>query len=380
VPLFDLTSRAASAFCLPPNQAIRLESGSESVVDAVFIDYLTDYEDSRAAPLVCHVRGEATDLNEALTVLGNIGGTNMSALSVVANAAILPPESIVAYEATDGGSYVAIGTVDPAPIQISRRTISPELSSAFIAAIDCHQGAHRLRLATTNYAESLTRLQPDVGIAAGLHLYIAVENLTDVIARRIQRERDVSGWSELAGELGLRPRRCEAFVREGEIRGFLRREYILESDPEAHAKLKRLSDGVEHGFIDFAEAREIAAAWFLPAAAQVRRAILCESGLNAAVVGELVAGVYERPLGLWPVRAIATGTLRAPSGAFESPLVFHLEGRIQDQTINPLEHATRSSLKLNVLTGGGVAHVSTGWQVAAPGTLGQDGPTAEPGS
>jgi hypothetical protein len=379
VPLFDITSRAASAFCLPPYQAIRLEPRPESVVDAVFIDYLTDYEDSRSAPLVCHVRGEAPDLNEALRVLGNIGGTNLSALSVVANAAMLAPESIVAYEATDGGSYVAIGTVDPAPIQIARRTISPELSSAFIAAVDCHHDTHRLRLATTNYAESLTRLQPDVGIAAGLHLYIAVENLTDVIARRIKRERDLNRRSELAAELGLRPRAGEAFVREGEIRGFLRREYIFESDAEAHAKLKRLSDGVEHGFIDFAEAREIATEWFLPAA-QVRRAILCESGLDAAAVDELIAGVYERPLGLWPVRAIATGMLRAPSGAFESPLVFHLEGRIEDQTINPLEHATTSSLKLDVETGGGVAHVSTGWQVAAPGTLGQAGPAAEPGT
>lgn len=377
MPLFDITSRATCAFCLPPNQAIRLEPGPESVVDAVFIDYVTDYEDSRSAPLVCHVRGDARDLNEALRVLGNIGGTNLAALSLAANAAMLPPESIVAYEATDGGSYVAIGTVDPAPIQMARRTISPELSSAFIEAVDRHDDTHRLRLATTNYAESLTRLQPDIGIAAALYLYIAVENLTDVIARRIQRERDLNGRAELATELGLRPRAGEAFVRDGDIRGFLRREYLFESDAEAHAKLKRLSDGVEHGFIDFAEAREIATEWFLPAAAHVRRAILRESALDATVVDELVAGVYERPLGLWPVRAIATGMLRAPSGAFESPLVFHLEGHVEDQTINPLEHATTSRLNLEVQTGGGVAHVSTGWQVAAPGTLGQASPTAE---
>jgi hypothetical protein len=78
------------------------------------------------------------------------------------------------------------------------------------------------------------------GFTDGLHLYIAVENLTDVIARRIQRERNLVGRSELAADLGLRPRAGEDFVRDGEIRGCLRREYIFDSNAEAHAKMKRL--------------------------------------------------------------------------------------------------------------------------------------------
>jgi hypothetical protein len=223
---------------------------------------------------------------------------------------MLSPSSIVAYEAEDGGSYVALGNVDPPAIQTARRTISPTLSSAFIAAVDSHPNTHQLRLAITNYTESLTRLHPDVGVASGLHLFIAVENLTGVIARRMQRERHLAGRSELAAELGLHPRAGEYFVRDGEIRGCLRRQYIFDFDAEAHAKLKRLSDGVEHGFIDFAEAREIAEEWFWPAAAQVRRLILRESGLDAASIDQLLTGVYERPLALWSVRAVATGILR----------------------------------------------------------------------
>jgi hypothetical protein len=281
-------------------------------------------------------------LSQALRVLGNIGGTNLPALSLAANAAMLPPSSIVAYEAKDGGSYVAIGNVDPSPIQTARRTISSTLCSAFITAVDSHPDTRRLRLAITNYTESLTRLHPDVGVAAGLHLFIAVENLTDVIARRLQRERDLAGRSELAAELGLHPRAGEDFVRDGEIRGCLRREYIFESDVEAHTKLKRLSDGVEHGFIDFAEAREIAEEWFWPAATQVRRSVLRESGLDAASIDELLTAVYKRPLALWSVRAVATGLLRGPSAAFDALLDLHLEGRIEGQTIDPKEHATTS--------------------------------------
>ncbi len=262
VPSLDVTIRAASAFCLPPNEALRLQPGPGSTVDAEFIDYVTDYAGAGSGPLVCHVRGNAPDLNEAMRVLGNIGGTNLPALSFAANAAMLPPSSIVAYEARDGGSYLAIGSVDPQPIQTARRTISAALTSAFVSAVDSHPDTHRLRLAITNYTESLTRLHPDVGVAAGLHLYIAVENLTDVIAHRIQRDRDLAGRSELAAELGLRPRAGEAFVRDGEIRGCLRREYIFDSNAEAYRKMKRLSDGVEHGFIDFAEARELAEEWF----------------------------------------------------------------------------------------------------------------------
>ena len=378
VPSFDVTIRAAAAFSLPPHEIVRLQPGPESGVDAEFIDYVTDYAGTGSGPVVCHVRGNAPDLNEALRVLGNIGGTNLPALSLAANAAMLPPSSIVAYEARDGGSYLAIGSVDPQPVQTARRTISPALSSAFVSAVDRHPDAHRLRLAITNYTESLTRLHPDVGVAAGLHLYIAVENLTDVIARRIQRERDLAGWSELAAELGLRPRAGEDFVREGEIRGYLRREYIFDSNAEAHRKMKRLSDGVEHGFIDFAEAREIAEEWFLPAAAQVRRSIFRESGLDAASATELLTGVYERPLALWSVRAVATGILRAQSGAFDNPLDLHVAGRIEDQTFSPEEHLTRSSLRLEVRIGGDVNHESTGLHVAAPGSLEPTAPSVEP--
>jgi hypothetical protein len=50
VPSFDLTLRATSAFCLPPNEMLRLQPGLESVVEADFIDYVTDYEDLRTAP------------------------------------------------------------------------------------------------------------------------------------------------------------------------------------------------------------------------------------------------------------------------------------------------------------------------------------------
>ena len=378
VPSFDVTTRAASAFCLPPNEALRLQPGPGSSVDAEFIDYVTDYAGAGSGPLVCHVRGNAPDLNEALRVLGNIGGTNLPSLSLVANAAMLPPSSIVAYEAHDGGSYLAIGGVDPQPIQTARRTISPALSSAFVSAVDSHPDAHRLRLAITNYTESLTRLHPDVGVAAGLHLYIAVENLTDVIAHRIQRERGLAGWSELGAELGLRPRAGADFVRDGEIRGRLRRECIFDSNTEAHRKMKRLSDGVEHGFIDFAEAREIAAEWFLPAAAQVRRSIFRESGLDAASTTELLTGVYERPLALWSVKAVAMGILRAPSGAFDNPLDLHVAGCMEDQTFSPEEHLTRSSLRLEVRTGGGVDHESTGLHVAAPGSLEPTDPSVGP--
>jgi hypothetical protein len=45
VPSFDLTFRATSAFCLPPNEMLRLQPGPESVVEADFIDYVTDYEE-----------------------------------------------------------------------------------------------------------------------------------------------------------------------------------------------------------------------------------------------------------------------------------------------------------------------------------------------
>ena len=251
-------------------------------------------------------------------------------------------------------------------------------TSAFVSAVDSHPDTHRLRLAITNYTESLTRLHPDVGVAAGLHLYIAVENLTDVIAHRIQRERDLAGRSELAAELGLRPRAGEAFVRDGEIRGCLRRDYIFDSNAEAYRKMKRLSDGIEHGFMDFAEARELAEEWFLPAAAQVRRSIFRESGLDAASATELLTGVYERPLALWSVRAVATGILRAQSGAFNNPLDLHVAGRIEDQTFSPEGHLTRSSLRLEVRTGADVNHESTGLHVAAPGSLNPTAPSIEP--
>jgi hypothetical protein len=134
---------------------------------------------------------------------------------------------------------------------------------------------------------------------------------------------------------------------------------------------------VEHGFIDFAEARAIAEEWFWPAAAEVRRSILRESGLGAANTTELLTGIYERPLALWPVRVVATGILRAPSGAFDNPLDFEIAGSVEDQTFNPEEQSTASSLRLEVRTGGGVNHSPAGWHVAAPGSLKPIDPSVE---
>jgi len=103
------------------------------------------------------------------------------------------------------------------------------------------------------------------------------------ILRELGIERD--DRSRLATALGMEPRRGDDFVRDGDLRGHVRLKYIFESDRATHQALKHLSDGMEHGYLDFAQARAAAAASFARAAADIRRSILGEVELDHEIIG-----------------------------------------------------------------------------------------------
>jgi hypothetical protein len=96
---YESVQRAVSAACFPSDTIMSLRAGPGSTVPLDFINYQTDYGEAGSGELVCHVRGEADDLDTAAEALANSGRRNLDVIAVAANAAVLAPHIEVIYEA-----------------------------------------------------------------------------------------------------------------------------------------------------------------------------------------------------------------------------------------------------------------------------------------
>jgi len=275
---FETVQRVISAACLPADTILSLRASPSSTVALEFINYETDYGAEGAGELICHVRGEADDLETAGVALTNSGIRNLPLLAVAANAAVLAPHVQVVYEARPGGRYRALRTLGEEP-QVARRMIDVDRAFRLIHAFSKHPKETRLLRAAENYGEALRRTEAVSSVHALLHLWMAVENLTAVVTDRLLRKHKVTRLVELGAALDVKPRRGRDRPDDRDVQGLLRRREVFGGDDATHKALREASDGIEHGYKSFGEARDLVADIFERAAATVRRSILQESGL-----------------------------------------------------------------------------------------------------
>jgi hypothetical protein len=366
----DVVLRCVSAACLPPDTTLALHADANSTVPIEFIAYETDYGEVGTGELVCHVRGEAEDLEAGGTMLGNAGIRNLQVLAMASNAAVLSPHIHVAYEPHPGGQFMALRTLGSDP-QGARRTIDVDRTLRLIEALARHPKERRLLLAATNYGESLRRSHATASVHAALHLWMAVENLTEVVTHRLRAEHGAADLEELGEALGVQARENQPRERyEQHVRGTARRREVFGGDDATHRALKEASDGVEHGYMNFGEARTKIDGIFPTAAALIRRSLLRESGIASDDLEVLMTGIFTRPLPLWRPQIVAEGDFaRDTAFDYSRPIHLRVEGNIQVEEISADQHATAMSLSSHVRTSDGLEVFVRSVGLAAPGEI-----------
>lgn len=368
---YDSVQRAVSAACLPADTILSLRPSSDSTVPLEFINYETDYGNDGVGELVCHVRGGAEDLDAAAIALTNSGRRNLQLIALAANAAVLPPHIETVYEARPNGSFVALRTLGNDP-QVARRTIDVDRTLRLIGAFAAHPRETRLLRAAENYGEALRRTEPAASIHALLHLWIAVENLTVVVAARLMEDAAVDSIAALGVSLGVDPRPGRDRPFDGDVYGVLRRRDIFAGDDDAHRALREASNGIEHGYLNFGDARRLVDAIFDRAAAHVRTSILRESAIAEEDIVSLTTGIYTRPLPVWRPRLLARGHWTADRQFdFQRPVHIRVDGALRVESIDPTEHATAAAVDTQVRTLNGLKHVLEEVEFGAPGSLGE---------
>jgi hypothetical protein len=365
---YDAVARAISAACLPPDTILSLHPGPGSTEPIEFINYETDYSDVAAGELVSHVRGHSPDLDSAGIALRNAAVRNLQILAVAANAAILAPHLLLIYEPRAGGRFRLFRTLGWDP-QGARRIVDVDRTGTLVQAFDRHPKQDRLLRAAENYGESLKRIHPASPMEAAIHLWIAVENLTEVVADRLKGEYGAATLVDVGVELGLKPEKPGQDLDPRSVRGEIRRRAIFDGDNKTYKALREASDGIEHGYLSFGEARDRVDQIFEPAASAIRRSILRESGLPADDVDALLGGVFTRPLPLWRPVLVADGSFSDTTGFdfVNRPAHMRLDSAWQIHSIDPSRHATEASFEPHVSSHDGLEHALERVGLAAPG-------------
>ena len=305
---------ARSAVRLRENNAIHILAGPMSTVPVIavrlrnMVQYVAD-DRSEGAPVF--VRGftvEAAGLfssgEAAVSVLGNLANSYFQVLALAGNAAIDTPEDLVAYappaSAEDRGEYVVQRHSLPrSPAAKLRKLPAADLMS-LVQAFNEHPAEEQLHRGMAHYRSALGYLDPQNRVLAAEALWMAVENVSQVILNRLRIENgltpDGDGKHQLALKLGFAPRSASDRQHLNALDGYIRRELIFAGDRECYKGLKELSDGFEHGYLSFGEIQLHSLATD-SAFGYLREALLREIGVPDD--SGLFADDLRRPLGDW---------------------------------------------------------------------------------
>ena len=186
---------------------------------------------------------------------------------------------------------------------IPNRRIEVEAVSAVGAALATHPELVRLRRAIAQYALALSLWQPGHEIQCLAHLYMGVEALTKARLRQ-HLVAHALGEDELIVEWQIERKQLDAEVR---------RRLIFIEDQQAYAKVKAVSDGLEHGFSEYDEMQVPAREVVVRAAQYLRRAILDMLNLEGAVRERLLGADFNEPRGPVALVRYLRGTLSGPA-------------------------------------------------------------------
>src|SRR5262249_19471170 len=149
---------------------------------------------------------------------------------------------------------------------IERRRVTAELAIRVLRVLSAHGERERIRRAIAQYHQALRNWEPGLEILAPAHLWMAGEALTPAIRRRLL-EAHATNSAGLADLWKIELKQLDPEIR---------RRIIMRGDEEAYSKARDASDGLEHGYRDFAEIRAGSIDVRLRVAENLRKSVLEE--------------------------------------------------------------------------------------------------------
>lgn len=277
---------------------------------------------------VAEAAGEFSTKDKAVSELANLANPYFQVLAAIANAAVEEPEDLIAYsppvDSDDTGEFVVQRHSQArSPAARLRRLTAAEVTPVLEQLLD-HPRAERLHRAMAHFRMALSNLNPENRVLSAESLWMVVENLTYVVFERLCDEHGVDSTArdakhQVALAMRFQPKRLEelntpavqTLIDSGELDpkrlkrdnshldaldSHIRRDVLLGSDKACYQQLSKMSDGFEHGYMNFGDVRTksaVADAAF----AHLRRAILREIGLHET--SPLFDKRFDSPQGVW---------------------------------------------------------------------------------
>jgi len=237
------------------------------------------------------VRGKAPSLDEAMSILGNVGAHFIPFIALSANAAVSDAVLWFAYDISpdvDRHPYYQQYIHAETRLPSKKRRVDVTATREVHRAVINHPDSALLGAAVGQYHVALNHLGPGQEILALAHLYMATDALTNVALRWLYAEQEVPHGDKgrLARALG---------VKDEMLRDAAREIVVFQGDKDCYKSVKAASDGFEHGFMPFNEVRSRALATRERTTTYVRSSILTLADVNEAVQEQLTKPPFDFP-------------------------------------------------------------------------------------
>jgi hypothetical protein len=257
-------------------------------------------------------RGYAQSIEDAVKTLSGAIGNIVPILAISVNGSISDLETEIVYESTSGlirRDFLQSFIPDEKPVIHMRRSIDGRAISELIEKLCIQKDLKRIIQAISQYNLALEHWRFGRELLTTAHLYIAMETLTKVVLRKAL-EANCQTEEDFAKTLGIDPKKLGKCERLSTVLdAAVRREILFRKDIECYKKAKKASDGFEHGFVPFDEAREIAREARDKTATYFREAIIALLNISEDSKTTLLSEKFAKPLGYWPAVKYVRGKL-----------------------------------------------------------------------
>jgi hypothetical protein len=314
--------QARSTVRLKDDEILHIEASPQSTVPLVGIrlrNRLSNLDGKvLVTGLIAEARGMAEDATGAVAFLAPHAAPYLQLAATGANGAVDEPKGLLVYappSADDLGRFLEQRPCSPSfPAAIMRSVGTAELGP-LIGHLLRHPDEERIHRSMAHYRQALNALDPFNQVMSAEHLYMAVENLGQVVFRRLCREAGMA-VSEVRVQMGANKHHlavAAGFIPVGTSREHLynfdahvRVDHIFDGDRKLYKDLQETSDAFEHGYGSFGEVQAGALSSVDRAFGCVRRAILREIGVTGG--SALLGTKFEHPLGGWQPTLEVAGT------------------------------------------------------------------------
>jgi hypothetical protein len=313
---YIIAIRAGALLRLNHGESLQITAYSEwGEVRLTFQTRFSDEGFESAVPreLWIDARGPAPSINHAVESFTNLAIFFTNIVSFCANGYSGPCEFHIGYEDTKEKNeieflqqFIAEGHDAPT---ISRK-INPVAVTSIVDLLSGNEHNERIHRAMSQYELALRYWSRGNEILATAHLYMGMEALVPVVRKIELSKSDYDTTEELAELWG---------VQIQELDGTLRREILFNGDSETHRNAKKASDGMEHGFLSYADIRPLAESVRDKTASYLRRTIVKLLQLPPQIELELLKSPYDEPFGTIGYVRIFRGLLLSEHDKLNAP-------------------------------------------------------------